>query len=83
VREERAPRQEEPRRDREPRRAEPRADTRPESRERDRGPRRDDQRRDQHRGRDHDDGPRVVGFGSDLPAFMTRAAPISPKTADE
>ncbi|CAN1504653.1 SrmB Superfamily II DNA and RNA helicases [Caulobacteraceae bacterium] len=83
AREERAPRQEEPRRDREPRRAEPRADARPEGRERDRGPRRDDQRRDQHRGRDHDDGPRVVGFGSDLPAFMTRAAPISPKTADE
>ncbi len=78
VREERAPRLDEPRRDREPRRAE----SRPENR--DRGPRRDDQRRDHHRGRDRDDdGPRVVGFGSDLPAFMTRAAPISPPAGDE
>ena len=84
VREERAPRQDEPRRDREPRRAESRPEGRPEHRDRDRGPRRDDQRRDQHRGRDRDDdGPRVVGFGSDLPAFMTRAAPISPPAGEE
>ena len=82
VREERAPRQEEPRRDREPRRAEGRPEARDGGRDRDRGPRRDEQRRDQHRGRD-DDGPRVVGFGADTPAFLTRAAPISrPSTED-
>ncbi len=83
VREDRAPRQEEPRRDREPRR-DARPEPRPEARERDRGPRRDDQRRDNNRGRDRDEGgPRVVGFGSDLPAFMTRAAPISPIVPEE
>ena len=83
VREERASRQDEPRRDREPRRAEGRPEGRSENRDRDRGPRRDDARRDQPRGRDHDDGPRVVGFGSELPAFMTRAAPISPPAGEE
>ncbi|MDO8294904.1 MAG: DEAD/DEAH box helicase [Caulobacter sp.] len=86
AREARPPRQEEPRRDREPRRAESRPDARPEGRDRDRdrSPRRDEPRRDQHRGRDRDDdGPRVVGFGSDTPAFLTRAAPISSKPADE
>ncbi|MDP1737805.1 MAG: DEAD/DEAH box helicase [Caulobacter sp.] len=85
VREERAPRQEEPRRDREPRRTDARPEGRSEGgRDRDRGPRRDDQRRDHYRGRDRDDdGPRVVGFGSDLPAFMTRAAPVSPPAGEE
>ena len=85
VREERAPRQEEPRRDREPRRAEARPEGRPEGR--DRGPRRDEQRRDNApRGRDRDDndgGGRVVGFGSDTPAFLLRAAPISRTTPED
>jgi superfamily II DNA/RNA helicase len=81
AREERAPRQEQPRRDREPRHAEaPRRDN--DSR---RGGNRDENRRgDRGHGRDRDDDDRrVVGFGSDTPAFLTRAAPISPPAGEE
>jgi superfamily II DNA/RNA helicase len=80
VRETPPARQDEPRRDREPRRAE----ARPEARDRDRAPRRDEQRRDSGRGRDRDDDDRrVVGFGADTPAFLTRPAPISRPNAED
>ncbi|MCR5880560.1 DEAD/DEAH box helicase [Phenylobacterium sp. J367] len=59
--------------------------------DRDRGPRaerggdrRDDRRdreRDRDRGRDRGDGERVVGFGADVPAFLTRSA--APPPADD
>ena len=44
----------------------------------DRGAERGDRgdRGDRNRGRDRDDGDNVVGFGSDTPAFLMRAAPV-------
>ena len=92
-REDRPRREERPRAEERPRQAEaPRREERPaaaaEGRDRDRDRRpargRDDDRRDNHHRRDRDDdGGRVVGFGNDLPAFMTRATPLTPVTGDK
>ena len=82
-REERAPREarpeaevREPRPEREPR---PDRESRP---RRDERPARNDRPRDDRgaRGRDHEDNDRVVGFGGDTPAFLTRA---TPKTSED
>jgi superfamily II DNA/RNA helicase len=79
------PREDRPREDRRPepseRQARPeRRDRQPERHER---PERQDQsdRHDRSRG---DDGPRVVGFGNDVPAFLSRApAKIDPAAAED
>jgi len=67
-RHERADRQERPERQERQERAPRTTETRSEPRDRDREPRRD-RDREPRRHRD-DDGPSVVGFGNDLPAFM-------------
>jgi superfamily II DNA/RNA helicase len=59
-------RRDEPRRD-EPRRDEPRRDAQP---HRDRSPREERRPEDRQRWRQDDLGPAVVGFGSEIPAFM-------------
>ncbi len=79
-------------RPRDQRRAErPEPQERPESRERpaerpqrnDRNDRNDRNER-QDRSRGDDSGPRVVGFGNDVPAFLTRAPPkLSPASAED
>ena len=91
---ERAPRQsqrrdqpgrDEPRRD-EPRRDDHRRDDHRRSAERQDNSRRSQDRQDDNRrGADrHDDDRRVVGFGSDVPAFLTRAPPsLPPPGADD
>jgi hypothetical protein len=56
-----------PERERQPRPAAERAD-------RSRPPR--DQTRDRGRDRDHDGDDGVVGFGRDIPAFLTKAPPV-------
>ncbi|TWB44268.1 DEAD/DEAH box helicase [Nitrospirillum pindoramense] len=50
-----------------------RAETRP--------PRQDDRGEPRRRWRDEDDGPSVVGFGDDVPAFMLRVARPAPRAA--
>lgn len=88
-REDRTPREERPaREDRAPRAERPAREERPRDREapREDRPRRDEGRRDEYRRRDRDDlGPSVVGFGSDMPAFLLTAfkAPPAPTTAQE
>jgi superfamily II DNA/RNA helicase len=75
----RAERAEQPERREPPQRAE-RAEPaeRGPRRDRDRAPQRDaEQREPRGRGREREDNDRVVGFGSDTPAFLLRAAPIS------
>ena len=83
---------EEPRRPRrEPRRVEgSERQERPEGRDRppqraERHERPERQDRSEHRDRSRgDEGPRVVGFGSDVPAFLTRApAKVSPASAED
>ena len=83
-REARAPREERParedrqvREERQPREERQVRDDRP----RDRKPAREDR---QPRGRDRDDDDRrVVGFGADMPAFMTRVTPLTDKVAED
>ncbi|WP_040847332.1 hypothetical protein, partial [Nitrospirillum viridazoti] len=52
-----------------------------------RPPRQDDRGEPRRRWRDEDDGPTVVGFGDDVPAFMLRVArpvarAVPPETFD-
>jgi superfamily II DNA/RNA helicase len=73
------PRREEPRRD-QPRRAERQRDERPRERPE---PQRREQPAERH-GSDRDEGGRVVGFGNDVPAFLTRAAPkLAPASSED